>query len=368
MIAGSIGIVVWIGFLFVLSQMIDVYHVEVVAGIRRYRMNWSFVLFAIVPFILMVTFRSIWIGDTAVYIKGYLNDMPSSFSQFGAYYASLSKDKLFYVVGALFHILFGDSYRFWLGAMAIVQIGTLFAVYRKYSSNVLFSFFLFIASTDYISWCYNGIRQFTAVTFCFLAAYFIIEKKYVWAVLIVLFGSLFHQSALIVLPCIFIVQGDAFNSKTLLVIGATLVALLFVSQFTTFLDSALEDTQYQNVVTDYTTGVIGEDDGTHPLRVLVYAMPTILAFIGRRRIQWKNDRLMNVCVNMSIISTGIYLISMVTSGIFIGRLPIYFSLYNYILLPWQIDFLFTKKSSYVIKFCTIGFYLIFYLVSILGIV
>lgn len=48
---------------------------------------------------------------------------------------------------------------------------------------------------------------------------------------------------------------------------------------------------------------------------------------------------------MSIVSASIYLVSMFTSGIFIGRLPIYCSLYSYVLLPWEIKHLFNEKTD-----------------------
>lgn len=112
-----------------------------------------------------------------------------------------------------------------------------------------------------------------------------------------------------------------------------------------------------NVVSDYKSI---QDDGTNPLRVLVYAMPTILAFWKRKRIAQVSDNLIDFCINMSIISTGLYIISMFTSGIFIGRLPIYASLYGYILLPWEIETLFADKTRKIIKICMIFAYLVFY--------
>ena len=67
---------------------------------------------------------------------------------------------------------------------------------------------------------------------------------------------------------------------------------------------------------------------------------------------------------MSIASAGLYVISMFTSGIFIGRLPIYFSLYNYILLPWEINRIFTKQSARIIYIIMVIAYLGFYLYSL----
>ena len=139
--------------------------------------------------------------------------------------------------------------------------------------------------------------------------------------------------------------------------AAILIAIAFVDRFTTFLDDALQETQYENVVSDYTEW---KDDGTNPLRVLVYSIPAILAFIGRKNIAQKGDHVINFCVNMSILSMGLYLLSMVTSGIFIGRLPIYCSLYSYILLPWELENLFDKSSKYITYFVAIGAYLFYY--------
>jgi ATP-dependent Clp protease ATP-binding subunit ClpX len=52
----------------------------------------------------------------------------------------------------------------------------------------------------------------------------------------------------------------------------------------------------------------------------------LLSMLGSSYIRDVDNPVVNVCVNMSIITAGLYLISMVTSGVFIGRLPIIFSL------------------------------------------
>ena len=87
-----------------------------------------------------------------------------------------------------------------------------------------------------------------------------------------------------------------------------------------------------------------------------YAIPAILSFIGLKYIQEADDPVINLCTNMSIISSGIYLVSMVTSGIFIGRLPIYASLYSYILLPWEIEHIFMRKSARLVTVAAVVAY------------
>ena len=60
---------------------------------------------------------------------------------------------------------------------------------------------------------------------------------------------------------------------------------------------------------------------------------------------------------MSIISTALYLVSMVTSGIFMGRLPIYCSLYaNGILLPWELKHVYGKSIRMLAIVCYAMFF------------
>ena len=187
-----------------------------------------------------------------------------------------------------------------------------------------------------------------------------LKKKYAKAVLIILFASLFHKSALVVLPFIFICQGKSWNKKTLFFIATILIIVTGIEKFTGLLDSVLTETQYQNVVSDWKSF---NDDGTNILRVLVYSVPCILAFIGKRKIEKADNSIINYCVNMSLISAGFYIISIFTSGIFIGRIPIYFSLYNYILLPWEIKNLFERRSAVLIQILMVMAYIVFYYYS-----
>jgi transmembrane protein EpsG len=296
------------------------------------------------------------IGDTWNYIIGY-QFVPSSIFHAASYISAVTKDKGFTILAILIKTIVGKNYIWYLMTLASLQGISLIIFFRKYSPDCLLSIFLFVASTDYISWMFNGIRQFTAVTIILFATPFMLKKKYIPAILIILLASTMHQSALLMIPFMFIAQGEVWNKKTIFFIGCSLLAIVFVGRFTNLLDKALSTTQYVNVVSDYTAW---NDDGTNPLRVLIYSVPALLAFLGRRRIQSEESVLINFCANMSIISMGIYLVSMVTSGVFIGRIPIYCSLYGYILLPWEIENCFTKESGKIMMSMLIVLYVLFY--------
>lgn len=318
---------------------------------------WAVVTF--LPLIIWCGYRGN-IGDTWAYKKSF-SEMPVSLGGMASYMATVKKDKGFYFVSAVIKCIVGNHVNIYFIVLAAIQAGVLIYVYRKYSSRYLVSFFLFIASTDYISWLFNGIRQFLAVTITFIGIKFILDKKYAKAIILILIASLMHQSALLVIPFIFIAQGKAWNKKTLLFMAAVIVIVAGIGQFTNVLDSMLAETQYKNVVSDWQSW---NDDGTNALRVLVYAVPSVLSLIGLRFIRNEDDKVINLCTNMSIVSVGSYIVSMFTSGIFIGRLPIYFSLYSYILLPWEIDHMFTKRSARLIYVVMVVGYLGFYLYSV----
>ncbi|MBO4946815.1 MAG: EpsG family protein, partial [Lachnospiraceae bacterium] len=103
-----------------------------------------------------------------------------------------------------------------------------------------------------------------------------------------------------------------------------------------------------------------ETKGTNIFRVLVFCIPPVMALLSKRFLLTVNSPIINLSANMSVISMGTYIVSAVTSGIFIGRIPIYFSLYNYILLPWVVEKMFDKWTQKLVYGCIIVCYLAFY--------
>lgn len=339
-----------------LSIMVPKRQVKVL-GKTEYRWSWSAALLLVCPYVVWATFRPDGWGDT--YSYRYLYEfVPSSLGQLGTYVESASKDKGFAVLSVLIKSFFGDSEIPFFFILALIQMLCVALILRKYSSNYWLSIFFFIASTDYMSWMHNGIRQFTAVVLVFAATGLMLKKKYVPLILVILVASTIHGSALLMIPIVFIVQGEAWNKKTLLCILASVLALFFVNQFTSMLDLLLSDTQYTNVVSDWQSMT---DDGTNPIRVLVYSVPTILSVVGYRYIKTENDPVINMTVNAGIVATAIAIVSMGTSGVFIGRLPIYCSMYSTgILLPWELKNMFEDNSARLMTVITVVCYIAFF--------
>ena len=347
-------ILLWIGLCAIFAKYVKIKKTELVCGIEEERYPWLFAFIMFLPIIIMAGTRGNF-ADTIGYREEFLN-MPYDFPDFEKYMEGVKKDKGFSVLTYLLRLVIGNSDVFYFFVLASIQGVILLSVFRKYSAEYTVSIFLFVASADYIGWMYNGIRQFLAVTIIFAATKLMITKRYIPLLVIILLASTIHQSALLMIPIVFIAQGKAWNKKTLLFIAIILVIVLSLDVFTNMLDQSLKNTQYTNVVRDYKEW---NDDGTNPLRVLLFSFPTIIAFLGRKKIKDANI-LINFCVNTSIISTGLYIISIFTSGLFMGRLPIYVSLYGYILLPWEINHIIPKRYKTPFIIIMVGVYLLFY--------
>ena len=333
---------------------------EIVMGRIEERWQIAPAVLLVVPYILAATLRSDNFGDTYAY-RSVFREAPSKIAALPLYLEGIKKDKGFSVLIVIIKALIGNSPILFFMFIATVQMLCMAFIYRKYSENYWMSIFVFVAGTDYMSWCHNGIRQFLAIAIIMAGFPLLLKRKYIPLIAIILLGATFHASALLMIPIIFIVQGKAWNKKTLLFMVAVIAIVAGIGQFTNVLDSMLAETQYKNVVSDWQSW---NDNGTNALRVLVYAVPSVLSLIGLRFIRNEDDKVINLCTNMSIVSVGFYIVSMFTSGIFIGRLPIYFSLYSYILLPWEIDHMFTKRSARLIYVVMVVGYLGFYLYSV----
>ena len=325
-----------------------------VFGRTEYRIPFITAFLIAMPYLIWAGFRGNQFGDTYLYRKGFHN-APSTIAELPAYLETQVKDKGYDVISVLFKVIIGDNEILFLLLIAFVQILCMVYVYRKYSRDYLLSLFLFVASTDYLAWMHNGIRQFLVVSIVFASLPLIVRKNYLPVVVLILLLSTIHQTALVFLPFLLIINGKPWNMRTVLFIIAIIIAVIYLDRFVDILVDVMKTTQYKAEVGDFL-----KDDGVNIFRALFYSVPAMTAFVVRKQIEECGDSLIYTCVNMSVISMGFYIIGIFTSGIMAGRIPIYFSLSNYILYPWMLDELFTPSTARILKRVLIIVYLIFF--------
>ena len=337
-----------------LSIMVPKRQVQVL-GKTEYRWSWPAAIFLICPYAVWCMNRKNF-GDTEVYRQTFYS-IPTSLGQLSAYLTENTKDQGFSIFNGVLKTIIGNNDKMFFLIIAIFQLLCIVYFFRNYSNDYLMCMFMFVASTDYLSWMFNGMRQFIAVCIVLLAFGLVLKKKYIPAIAIILLASTIHGSALLMLPLIFVVQGKAWNKRTLLMIFGVGLAIMFMGQFTSILDSLLAETQYSDLVTNE---IWINDDGTNILRVLFYSIPMILSLVGKRFVDEENSPVINMCVNCSICTSVIYALSAASSGIYLGRLPIYTTLPGYVSCVWLIEHMFTKESARLVKIVLIGSYIVFF--------
>ncbi len=290
---------------------------------------WSYAIIAMGYIAFWVALRS-GFADTRAYILSFesstdnIDDAIQALSEWG-------KAPLWNTIQILFKTYISHDFHYWLAMIAIISVIPIMKVLRDKSVDYLFSVFLFITSTTF-SWLLNGIRQFVVVAVLFGLYFLLFERKRWLFIAIVLFCSLIHTSALIMLSAIFLIDLKPFGKLMGIFVICVVASSFVVGTMLESLEIILHDTSYYGNLEQFS-----EDDGAHPLRVALEAVPLLLAFIKRKQIVALDNALLNLCVNMSTVAAGLMFIAMLTSGIMIGRLPIYFEMYNFILIPYLIN-------------------------------
>lgn len=341
---------IWCGIMFVFANTINFSNRERIDGTDVLRTRIGFAIFAFLPIFLIATIAEPC-GDVIAYLYRFDNT-PINFSSVNLE----TKGWGFSLFNIIVKKIFGNNRLIYRIIIALIQSVPIIIIFRKYSENYLLSLFIFISSATYLSWMMNGLRQFMAVTLILLAIPLLIDKKYFKVCLIVLLASTIHQTAIIMIPILLIVQGKIFNRYTMLFIIVSIVAMSLFGSNSELFETALNETNY---ATGYEY-IKQTDDGINPIRVLVNAIPVVFAFLSREKLKAEDNKFCNISINMSLITFGVSLVAMVTSGIYVGRLLIYTQLFNYILLPKLINTLFDQKTKTLVNFAMIFLYLIYY--------
>lgn len=313
--------------------------------------------FALMTFSVIIFFASLRssVADTGAYIsmfKSYPNDL----SQIDGLLNGVAKRYPGFLVLTVILKKFTSDYNVWFTIIAVISGICVMIPLYKYSSNFGVSAFLFMASCQF-SWMFNGMRQFLVASIIFACTGLVLRKKFIPYAIIVCLLSTIHTSALILIPMYFIVTGEPWNKRTMLFVGAIILAILFTSKFTGMLEDLVENTDYATSMEEFKE----TDDGTSIMRIAVESVPVIIAFVYRNRIKDKLTPIIKLSINMSLVASGLYVISKIArSGIMIGRLPIYFSMYNLILLPWLIKNIFNKEEKRLVYYLMVILYLAFF--------
>ncbi|MGG3564195.1 EpsG family protein [Neobacillus rhizosphaerae] len=337
--------VLWINltivFLFsFLSRYFSSPLLELNGRLVSFRLNKLFVFFTIILFILVSGLRNN-IGDTPYYMESYkVFDFTWEFIK--------SRDDIGFGVLQMILKRYSNDPQVLIFTTALITNVLIIIGLFKYSRLVELSTYVYITGGLFLV-TMNGIRQCLATAIIFSATKYLIEGKKFRYIIVVIFASFFHQSALILIPIYFLVRYKAWSKATVILLLFSVLIVLGFNEFSKVLFSAIQDSQY-GVYSQFNEG------GANIFRVIVFAVPIVIAFFGReklREIYPDSD----VIINMAIIGLSFMIIS-VGNWIF-ARFNIYFELYQIILISWVVKVFRNKDQKlvyYAIVLCYFAYY------------
>lgn len=266
--------------------------------------------------------------DTYAYIATFKN-IPTDWNRILAEASDIHTAKGFYYIQSFFKYFISENHYAWLSFLCLISIGCLFRTYRKYSCDYPLTFFLFIASTTF-SWLLNGVRQFVVVCILFAFIDWLLGdwKQKIKYLVLILFLSMIHSSCIIMIPiCVLCSRGKLLDKWMIFMVATTIIG-------TIFFDRVMGQTMAL-VGKDYTEA-IETGSGSNIFRFFISAVPVILMLFRLKQVKTQTTPVITLAINMSLAGACFFFASTFTNGILIGRMPIYFTIYNFFLLPWLI--------------------------------
>ena len=322
----SLLIALWCRYRF---QFVDVYGtIE-----RRAYLIQAILFFSVIVFFCGL--RS-GIADTGTYI-GLFDSSADNIRSID--WDSVVVDRGYQLLVVLYRQFISKDYHGWLFLCSFISGTAAMIGFWRYSYDFGMSCFLFIATT-FFTYLINGMRQFICISIVFACTHWIVERRYIRFIILVVLLSFIHFSVVVMIPVCLFVNAKPWSWRMVLLILATvLVGVLF--------DRLLPYISYLSP---------GSGAGSSITRLIIALIPAGLALLGRKTVEEEGNRLIDLCVNMSVINLLLFFIATLTNGMVIGRVAAYFNIYNLLLLPWLLNHLFTDSSRVFLKAACVVLY------------
>lgn len=320
--------------------LFSTYIIGIVSRINRSNKKPIFIgTFMIALIFIVVSGARSGIGDTSMYTHLYEMIIENTYED------GYEKGFIFFLN---FLATISQNPQFMIIVTSIITHGINIFVMANYSSYFELEVYMYIASGFFLT-SMNGIRQAMASAIVFLGTTFLINRKFIPYVFLVLIASTLHTSAIIMIPVYFIVNNDLWTKHFNVIIMAGIFIIVFGGIISSILFKLLASTRYGSYDTF-------EEGGANIIRVAVAFVPVLLAYLQKyslKKIMPKCD----IFVNLSILNFFVMALS-IDSWIF-ARMSYYFQLYSFILLPYVIKSVENIKEKRFIYYSFLVAYFIF---------
>lgn len=246
-----------------------------------------------------------------------------------------------------------ENYHVYFLPPALLSSFAVVKLFKRYTINPAFSMLIFFSIGTYIMYL-TALKQCFAIFFLLLSIPYAIEKKYIKFYVLVIIAILFHTHAFmfLILPFLF---GKPWGKVTWAGLAVTIFAML---TYDMTLGAFMRYAQSIGALVD--EGELFDGHQINILRVFVYWVPSIMAFVFRKRLFADSKREENLFANMAIVSSIILMLGTVQAANLFARMAAYFEIAQAITIPWMIKKVFEKKSAQVVSIAACCCYFIYF--------
>ena len=259
-------------------------------------------------------------NDTALYIKSFTTKTPDSLSAIPQVDWAIGSNPLFTIYSILIKVLISSNPQVFIFISAIIVQVSLVLFMRKYSADFGFALFTYIAFTVY-AFTMAAMKQTLATAIAIWAVPMIATGKKLLPLILILVSALIHPYVVIILVA-FLFRDNVWDKKTAIVLTITIVISIFLQPF---LEGVLNITS--EIGDKYDVDFFAEGTGVNLLRVAVYCVVPIMAFVFRDRIRKLNNNFYFICINLSIVSMCFMFLGLFGGANMFGRMANYFDIF-----------------------------------------
>ncbi|QEZ70104.1 EpsG family protein [Paraclostridium bifermentans] len=217
---------------------------------------------------------------------------------------------------------FCDSNQIIFIVTSFITIYLVFKTILKYSKRYELSLYLFITMYFYYS-SFNITRQYIAIAITFYAIKYIINSNFKKYIISVIVASLFHNSALIMIPFYFILK---MNINKKLVLNLTILSIISFASIGKIINIVFTILpRYQKYVG---SSFLSQESSWMHLIVIIALIVIVLPIKNRLIIEDKKN---NIYINAIIFAAIFQLLGLKT--VLFSRMVMYLYIYAIILVP-----------------------------------
>lgn len=227
------------------------------------------------------------------------------------------------IVTAVYRFFQKECYLVIFGLFAFLTVGVFLKALYDQSVDFSMSFFLFMMLGAYFQ-TYNTVRYYFALSIVLYSMRYILRKQYIGFLVTILIASLFHKTALIVIP-LYLLAAIRWKWQHLMIAGVLAVSGLFFQE------------QYMTLFVRLYPSYVNEEEylasgGFSIINVLRCAVVLVFSlYVLKKNKEWYADRELRFYFQLNLGALALYLCFSFVP--FLSRIGYYLNISHLFFLP-----------------------------------